>query len=102
MIALPRWSSIRADPYDTPYYTLAGDIGREQNTCQTHFIGYIAVMVEASDFIAGSPALDFVNTVGGIRSGAHDEKLVTYTDILEWSVLAGDLAPAARAKLAAL
>ena len=44
-------------------------------------------MVEPSDLIAGALCLDFVNTVGGIRTGVHDDKLETYQDLLEWAVL---------------
>lgn len=48
-------------------------------------------MIERDDFIAGSPALDFVNTVGGIRSGTHDDKLETYADLVQWGLLSGTL-----------
>jgi predicted RNA-binding Zn ribbon-like protein len=44
-------------------------------------------MVDPSDLIAGALCLDFVNTVGGIRSGVHDDKLERYEDLLEWAVL---------------
>ncbi len=48
-------------------------------------------MISADDFIAGSPALDFVNTVGGIRSGVHDDRLETYGDLVQWGLLSGTL-----------
>ena len=58
-------------------------------------------MIEAADFVAGSPALDFLNTVGGVRSGAHDEKLETYSDLLQWAEMGGVLNKSDAAKLAA-
>jgi predicted RNA-binding Zn ribbon-like protein len=48
-------------------------------------------MIAADDFIAGAPALDFVNTIGGIRSGAHDDKLDAYADLVQWGLLSGAL-----------
>jgi predicted RNA-binding Zn ribbon-like protein len=51
-------------------------------------------MLEADDFIAGAPSLDFVNTVGGIRKGKHDDKLESYADLIEWAVLGGALSKA--------
>jgi predicted RNA-binding Zn ribbon-like protein len=46
-------------------------------------------MIGFDDFVGGAPALDFVNTVGGIRTGAHTEKLQSYDDLVQWAVLAG-------------
>src|SRR5947209_20520720 len=45
-------------------------------------------MVEPDDLIAGALCLDFVNTVGGIRSGVHDDRLERYDDLLEFAALA--------------
>ncbi len=58
-------------------------------------------MIEAADFVGGSPALDFLNTVGGVRSGAHNEKLETYADLLQWAETGGALTRSDTAKLAA-
>lgn len=44
-------------------------------------------MSAASTWIAGHPALDFANTVGGIRSGEHEEQLRDYGDLLEWAAV---------------
>jgi predicted RNA-binding Zn ribbon-like protein len=44
-------------------------------------------MVDSEDFVAGALSLDFVNTVGGIRTGVHNDKLDRYEDLLEWAVL---------------
>lgn len=46
-------------------------------------------MIDSSDFIAGAICLDFVNTVGGIRSGVHNDKLENYADLVDWAVLGG-------------
>ncbi len=46
-------------------------------------------MIEPNDFIGGAPAIDFVNTVGGIRTGSHVEKLETYADLTRWGLMAG-------------
>jgi predicted RNA-binding Zn ribbon-like protein len=59
-------------------------------------------MVEPDDFIAGSPALDFVNTVGGIRGGTHNDKLDTYADIVQWGLLSGTLNRSEAERLAAI
>ncbi|MGZ5940722.1 MAG: CGNR zinc finger domain-containing protein [Rhizomicrobium sp.] len=59
-------------------------------------------MIDAAEFVGGNPSLDFVNTIGGIRSGTHDDKLASYEDLLSWAVMSGTLAPARRAALAAL
>jgi predicted RNA-binding Zn ribbon-like protein len=48
-------------------------------------------MIDSSDFVAGALSLDFVNTVGGIRSGARDDKLARYEDLAEWAALSGAL-----------
>ena len=59
-------------------------------------------MIDASDFVAGALSLDFLNTVGGIRSGAHQDKLETYRDLLDWAVLARGLTKPDADRLAAL
>ncbi|MDE2181496.1 MAG: ABATE domain-containing protein [Alphaproteobacteria bacterium] len=59
-------------------------------------------MVEADDFVAGAPCLDFVNTVGGIRSGACKDKLESYDDLVRWAVLAETLDRQAGDKLLGL
>ena len=46
-------------------------------------------MFDSDDFVAGALCLDFVNTVGGIRTGVHDDKLKSYDDLLAWGVLSG-------------
>jgi predicted RNA-binding Zn ribbon-like protein len=46
-------------------------------------------MIDSEDFVAGALSLDFVNTVGGIRSGVHNDKLETYEALLDWAVLGG-------------
>src|SRR5689334_1879222 len=46
-------------------------------------------MAQHSDFIGGNIALDFVNTVDGIRSGAHIDGLETYADLLQWAFAGG-------------
>lgn len=48
-------------------------------------------MIDQTDFVAGALSLDFVNTVGGIRSGPRTDKLERYADLLEWAVLGGAL-----------
>lgn len=45
-------------------------------------------MVDADDIVAGAASLDFVNTVGGIRTGVHNDKLERYDDLLDWAALA--------------
>jgi predicted RNA-binding Zn ribbon-like protein len=57
-------------------------------------------MIDASEFVAGALSLDFLNTVGGIRSGAHQDKLETYGDLLDWAVLGGGFAKAEADRLA--
>jgi predicted RNA-binding Zn ribbon-like protein len=59
-------------------------------------------MIDATDFVAGALSLDFLNTVGGIRSGRHDEKLETYGDLLDWAVLGRGLTRPEADRLAAL
>jgi predicted RNA-binding Zn ribbon-like protein len=44
-------------------------------------------MVDSEDLVAGALCLDFVNTVGGIRTGVHNDKLERYEDLLDWAVL---------------
>jgi|KBSMisStaDraftv2_1062788.scaffolds.fasta_scaffold959750_1 predicted RNA-binding Zn ribbon-like protein len=56
-------------------------------------------MIEQDEFIGGDPSIDFVNTIGGIRSGVFEDKLATYDDLLQWATLAGALVPT---RLAAL
>ena len=46
-------------------------------------------MVDPENFVAGALCLDFVNTVGGIRTGVHDDKLQTYDDLVAWAVHGG-------------
>ena len=46
-------------------------------------------MVDSEDFVAGALALDFVNTIGGIRSGVHNDKLESYTGLVDWAVAGG-------------
>jgi len=57
-------------------------------------------MIDPSDFVAGALSLDFVNTVGGIRSGPSDDKLARYEDLAEWAVLGGALSKEEGARLA--
>jgi predicted RNA-binding Zn ribbon-like protein len=59
-------------------------------------------MIDASDFVAGALSLDFINTVGGIRSGAFEDKLGSYADLLDWAVLGGAMDKDAAHRLAAL
>jgi predicted RNA-binding Zn ribbon-like protein len=59
-------------------------------------------MVDPSEFVAGALSLDFLNTVGGIRSGPHQDKLETYGDLLDWAVLGGGLTKPEADRLAAL
>jgi len=44
-------------------------------------------MVDSEDFVAGALCLDLVNTVGGIRTGVHNDKLESYADLVDWAVL---------------
>jgi predicted RNA-binding Zn ribbon-like protein len=46
-------------------------------------------MIGFDDFVGGAPALDFVNTVGGIRTAAHSDKLQAYEDLVHWAQMAG-------------
>src|SRR5277367_2695270 len=46
---------------------------------------------DGDEFVAGSLALDFVNTVGGDRRREPREKLEAYADLLEWIELSGAL-----------
>lgn len=59
-------------------------------------------MVDASEFVAGAPSLDFVNTVGGIRSGAFKDKLESYADLVQWALLAGTVTKADAGVLSSL
>ena len=62
----------------------------------------MGAMIDASEFVAGTLSLDFVNTVGGIRSGPYRDKLETYRDLLDWAVLGGGLTKAEADRLGAL
>jgi predicted RNA-binding Zn ribbon-like protein len=55
-------------------------------------------MVEEDEFVAGALSLDFVNTVGGHRAGRFEDKLETYADLVQWSVMSGSFSKA-RAEL---
>lgn len=66
-----------------------------------YFAGYIMSMIEGIELVGGDLSLDFVNTIGGIRSGVCEDKLVSYEDLLEWVSLSGALSPARRSALAA-
>ncbi|HEX3431480.1 MAG TPA: ABATE domain-containing protein [Rhizomicrobium sp.] len=46
-------------------------------------------MIDPQDFVAGALSLDFVNTVGGLRTGLHNDKLESYADLIDWAVLGG-------------
>ena len=59
-------------------------------------------MIDPSDFVAGALSLDFVNTVGGIRSGPSDDKLARYEDLADWAVLSGALSKDEGARLVTL
>jgi len=50
-------------------------------------------MIDSDDFVAGALCLDFVNTVGGIRTGVHDDRLESYADLVDWAVLGGATTP---------
>ena len=52
-----------------------------------------------SSFIAGDPALDFVNTVDWTDAGQVDERLTDYDALARWSVEAGVLAKSAGHRL---
>ena len=58
-------------------------------------------MIDASEFVAGALCLDFINTVGGTRTGAYTDKLETYGDLLEWAVVGHALTRASAGRLAA-
>jgi predicted RNA-binding Zn ribbon-like protein len=57
---------------------------------------------DGDEFVAGALSLDFVNTVGGDRAGATNEKLETYGDLLDWIGHAGVLPKARMNRLEAL
>jgi predicted RNA-binding Zn ribbon-like protein len=59
-------------------------------------------MIDASEFVAGALSLDFLNTVGGVRSGPYQDKLETYGDLLDWAVLGRGLTKPEADRLAAL
>lgn len=46
------------------------------------------------EFVGGSLALDFANTLGGMHSAPSHEHLVEYRDLVEFGRLAGSLSPA--------
>ncbi|HXX29704.1 MAG TPA: ABATE domain-containing protein [Myxococcaceae bacterium] len=46
------------------------------------------------ELIAGHPAVDFVNTVGGLRPARSREKLNTFNELLGWATQAGVLSAA--------
>ena len=50
-------------------------------------------------FIAGDPALDFVNTVDWTDAGQVDERLTDYDALVRWSVEAGVLPKSAGDRL---
>jgi predicted RNA-binding Zn ribbon-like protein len=58
-------------------------------------------MIDASDFVAGALSLDFINTVGGTRAGAHIDRLETYRDLLDWAVMGRAMTRASADRLAA-
>jgi predicted RNA-binding Zn ribbon-like protein len=56
--------------------------------------------IEALDLCGGDPALDFVNTLGGVREGPWDDEwLRDYRDIAAWSRHAGLVADPTAARL---
>jgi predicted RNA-binding Zn ribbon-like protein len=57
-------------------------------------------MIHSEDFVAGALSLDFVNTVAGIRTGVHNDKLERYEDLLEWAVLGNAITPSHAESLA--
>ncbi|HUO93125.1 MAG TPA: ABATE domain-containing protein [Rhizomicrobium sp.] len=59
-------------------------------------------MIDPTDFVAGALSLDFINTVGGTRTGASDEKLGSYGDLLDWAVMGGAMSKEAAGRLASL
>jgi predicted RNA-binding Zn ribbon-like protein len=52
------------------------------------------------ELIAGNPAVDFVNTVGGLRPARSREKLNTFVDLLDWATQARLITAAERKVLA--
>jgi predicted RNA-binding Zn ribbon-like protein len=46
------------------------------------------------EFVGGSLALDFANTLGGMHTAPSHEHLVEYRDLVEFTQLAGSLSPA--------
>jgi len=59
-------------------------------------------MIDPDDLVAGALSLDFVNTVGGIRTGVHNDKLQAYQDLLDWAVLGKALTPQHAQSLASI
>jgi predicted RNA-binding Zn ribbon-like protein len=57
---------------------------------------------DGDEFVAGSLALDFVNTVGGDRAERPKEKLAEYGDVLDWLRASGSVAPRQLAEIAKL
>jgi predicted RNA-binding Zn ribbon-like protein len=57
------------------------------------------VEFDERELIGGATCLDFINTVGGIRGGASEDKLIDYGALLDWSAAAKTLPPAATRRL---
>jgi predicted RNA-binding Zn ribbon-like protein len=51
------------------------------------------------EFIGGSLALDFANTLGGMHTAPSHEHIVEYADLVEFCRLAGSVSPAAGRRL---
>lgn len=51
------------------------------------------------EFVGGSLALDFANTLGGMHTAPSHEHLVEYGDLVEFGRLAGSLSPAQARRL---
>src|SRR5271156_2908653 len=69
-------------------------------TCQWPYCWLRLVMIDASEFVAGALCLDFINTVGGTRTGAYTDRLESYGDLLEWAVVGRALTRASAGRLA--
>jgi predicted RNA-binding Zn ribbon-like protein len=52
--------------------------------------------------VGGHPALDFVNTLGGLSDDPNDEYLHDYGDLLAWCVRAGLLTPSEEGRVRVL
>lgn len=55
-----------------------------------------------NDFIAGAPALDFANTVGGSRERPTHDHITRYADVVEFARQRSDITDSHAAKLLAL